>query len=131
MRVAAWPPQPLCRSFQVGLLVVLSLILRTRPEVLLLVSPTLLSNAPSYSSPRRLAFQLWIIHQVTRCAGSRSCPPLRNQESPAAVCAASEQGSLVGRLSVQSMCTARALLVEPHLARSAPNRPAGRTWRWL
>lgn len=51
---------------QVGLLVALSSILAARPEVLLSLAPSLLDNAASYSHPRRLPFQLWIIHQTVR-----------------------------------------------------------------
>lgn len=61
----AWYNHSFC-EVQVGLLVVLCLILRSRPEVLLLMSPTFLKKGAAYSTPRHLPFQLWILDQAAR-----------------------------------------------------------------
>jgi len=50
----------------VGLLVVLCLILRSRPEVLLLMAPAFLRKGAVYSTPRHLPFQLWMLDQAAR-----------------------------------------------------------------
>lgn len=49
-----------------GLLVVLCLILRSRPEVLLLMAPAFLRKGAVYSTPRHLPFQLWMLDQAAR-----------------------------------------------------------------
>lgn len=54
------------RSVQVGVLVVLCLILRSRPEVLLLMAPSFLRRGVVYSTPRHLPFQLWMLEQAAR-----------------------------------------------------------------
>ncbi|KAK9831873.1 hypothetical protein WJX81_004370 [Elliptochloris bilobata] len=51
---------------KVGALVALALLLRASPGALLRLSPDLLAAGGTYSSPRRLPFLLWIIHQAAR-----------------------------------------------------------------
>lgn len=53
---------------QVGLLIMLSLLLRSMPAALLLRSQALLLAGKVYSGPSRLPLLLWLINQTARCA---------------------------------------------------------------
>lgn len=52
--------------WQVGILVVVSLVLKSRPSVLLTLGPHFLENASRYGSSGRLPFQLWVVNQASR-----------------------------------------------------------------
>ena len=51
---------------QVGLLIFLSLLLRSQPAALLLQSQHLLSGGKKYSGPGRLHLLIWLINQTAR-----------------------------------------------------------------
>ena len=51
---------------QVGLLILLSLLVRTSPAALLLRSEDLLAGGKKYSGPNRLPLLLWLINQTAR-----------------------------------------------------------------
>ena len=55
-----------CVALQVGLLIMLSLLLRTAPAALLLRSNDLLLGGRKYSGPNRLPLLLWLINQTAR-----------------------------------------------------------------
>ena len=51
---------------QVGLLMMLSLLLRAEPAALLLRSQALLDGGKKFSGPNRLPLLLWLINQTAR-----------------------------------------------------------------
>ena len=48
------------------MLVLLSIVLKTRPSVLLLLVSHFLENATRYNTSGRLPFQLWVVNQAAR-----------------------------------------------------------------
>jgi len=64
----------------VGALVALALLLRAAPGALLRLSGERLAAGGAYSSPRRLPFLLWVVHQAARRAAPARAAPVRDPD---------------------------------------------------